>query len=89
MSWEVPTKEFCPDCGKTLFKTAGKGKKKPFCINEACKSFVPEDQRGYRRKKKSEGSPADGAEPPETVKKTAAKKPAAKKTSAKKTSKSK
>ena len=94
MSWEVPTKEFCPDCGKTLFKTAGKGKKKPFCINEACKSFVPEDQRGYRRRKKTDESPADGAEPPETVKKTAAKKtaakkPAAKKTAAKKTTKAK
>ena len=94
MSWEVPTKEFCPDCGKTLFKPAGKGKKKPFCINEACKSFVPEDQRGYRRRKKTDESPADGAEPPETVKKTAAKKtaakkPAAKKTAAKKATKSK
>ena len=87
MSWEVPTKEFCPDCGKTLFKTAGKGKKKPFCINEACKSFVPEDQRGYRRRKKTDEaqSPADGAEPPETVKKTAAKKTTAKKPAAKKT----
>jgi DNA topoisomerase-1 len=84
MSWEVPTKEFCPDCGKTLFKPAGKGKKKPFCINEACKSFVPEDQRGYRRRKKTDETPADGAEPPETVKKTAAKKTAAKKTAAKK-----
>ena len=94
MSWEVPTKEFCPDCGKTLFKPAGKGKKKPFCINEACKSFVPEDQRGYRRRKKTDASPADGAEPPEpekktAAKKTAAKKPAAKKTAAKKTTKAK
>ncbi len=94
MSWEVPTKEFCPDCGKTLFKPAGKGKKKPFCINEACKSFVPEDQRGYRRRKKTGETPADGAEPPEPEKKTAAKKsaakkPAAKKTAAKKTTKAK
>ena len=94
MSWEVPTKEFCPDCGKTLFKPAGKGKKKPFCINEACKSFVPEDQRGYRRRKKTDETPADGAEPPEPEKKTAAKKstakkPAAKKTAAKKTTKAK
>ena len=94
MSWEVPTKEFCPDCGKTLFKPAGKGKKKPFCINEACKSFVPEDQRGYRRRKKTDETPADGAEPPVPEKKTAAKKstakkPAAKKTAAKKTTKAK
>jgi len=50
MTWSVPVKDYCPDCGKTLFKMAGKGKKKPFCINEECSAFLPEDQRGYKKK---------------------------------------
>lgn len=50
MTWAVPTKEVCPECGKTLFKHSGKGQKKAFCINEQCKNFVPEDQRGYKKK---------------------------------------
>lgn len=95
MSWEVPTKDFCPDCGKTLFKPAGKGAKKAFCINPECKSFVPEEKRGYKRKAKTDAepkaeAPAETAAPAEaapakktTAKKTtAAKKPAAKKTAA-------
>ncbi|MBQ3262259.1 MAG: type I DNA topoisomerase [Oscillospiraceae bacterium] len=55
MSWEVPTKDFCPDCGKTLFKPSGRGAKKAFCINPECRSFVPEDKRGYRKKKTEAG----------------------------------
>ena len=89
MSWEVPTKDFCPDCGKTLFKPAGKGAKKAFCINPECKSFVPEEKRGYKRKAKTDAepkaeAPAETAAPAEAapVKKPAAKKPAAKKTTA-------
>jgi DNA topoisomerase-1 len=58
MTWDVPTKDVCPECGKTLFKRSGKGQRKAFCINEGCSKFVPEDQRGYRRKAAS----ADGAE---------------------------
>ena len=51
MTWDVPVKETCPDCGKTLFKKAGRGAKKPFCINEECRSFVPEEKRGgFRRR---------------------------------------
>lgn len=87
MSWEVPTKDFCPECGKTLFKPAGKGAKKAFCINPECKSFVPEEKRGYKRKAKTDAepkaeAPAETAAPAEAapVKKPAAKKPAAKKT---------
>ncbi len=64
MSWEVPTKDFCPDCGKTLFKPSGRGAKKAFCINPECRSFVPEEKRGYRKKK------TDGAEEKKTEKKT-------------------
>ena len=25
MTWDVPTKDYCPECGKTMFKKAGKG----------------------------------------------------------------
>ena len=75
MSWEVPTKDFCPDCGKTLFKPSGRGAKKAFCINPECRSFVPEDKRGYRKKK----TETAGDE----------KKAGAKKTTAKKTKKTK
>ena len=50
MTWYVPTKDFCPSCGKTLFKPSGKGQKKAFCINEECSEFVPEEKRGYKKK---------------------------------------
>ena len=87
MSWDVPTAEDCPECGFTMFKKSGKGRMKPFCINETCSRFLPEDQRGYYKKKTAE-SAAEGAEEAKaekkTTKKTAAKKPAAKKTAAKK-----
>ena len=55
MTWDVPTKDNCPSCGKTMFKLSGKGQKKPFCINPACESFLPEDKRGYRRRTKKSG----------------------------------
>ena len=100
MSWEVPTAEDCPECGFTLFKKAGKGRNKPFCINENCSKFLPEDKRGYYRKKTAtegtEGEPAgEPAEAPrKTAKKAAAGKTAkkaasGKKTTAKKTAKKK
>ena len=50
MSWDVPTAEDCPKCGQTMFKKAGKGRNKPFCINESCENFLPEDKRGYYKK---------------------------------------
>ena len=59
---------------------------KPFCINEKCENFLPEDQRGYYKKKTAEaeqtGEALPAGAPPEP--KTAAKKPSAKKTAAKK-----
>jgi len=73
MTWDVPVAENCPACGNSLFKKSGRGYKRPFCINEKCSLFVPEDQRGGRKT-------AAAAE-----KKSAGKKPAAKKTTAKKT----
>ena len=86
MTWDVPTAEDCPECGFTLFKKSGKGRMKPFCINETCSKFLPEDQRGYYKKKTAaeseEAAPAPEEKP---TKKTTAKKTAAKKTTAKKT----
>ena len=89
MSWDVPTAEDCPECGQTLFKKSGKGRMKPFCINENCSRFLPEDQRGYYKKKTAaEGeqeAPKPEAAEPEKPKKTTAKKTAGKKTTTKKT----
>ena len=94
MSWDVPTAEDCPKCGQTLFKKSGRGRMKPFCINEKCEAFLPEDKRGYYKKKTetAEAAPADepqgepaAAEKKSAAKKTAAKKPAAKKAAAQKT----
>ena len=87
MTWDVPLKDDCPSCGKTLFKRSGRGPRKPFCINPECSAFVPEDQRGYRKKKEEGGeeTAAPAAEEKPAPKKAAAKKPAAGKTAAKKT----
>ena len=74
MSWDVPTEHDCPECGQTMFKKSGKGRMKPFCINENCSPFLPEDKRGYYKKKTEESADAE-----KTVKK-ATKKTAAKKT---------
>ena len=91
MTWDVPTAEDCPKCGKSLYKKSGRGRMKPFCINEACEAFLPEDQRGYYKKKTAtegtEGEPA--GEPAAAEKKPAAKKTAAKKTTEKKTAEKK
>ena len=99
MTWDVPVKDTCPECGWTMFKKSGRGFKKPFCINESCPAFVPEEKRGGYRKKKTEEAKTEGADeataeaaaeekPKKTkaaTKKTAEKKTTAKKTTAKKT----
>ena len=56
MSWDVPTANDCPKCGQTLFKKSGRGRMKPFCINEACEDFLPEDKRGYYKKAESKSA---------------------------------
>jgi len=86
MTWDVPVADNCPDCGQTMFKLSGKGARKPFCVNEKCKSFLPEDKRGYKRKSKSddEKSSANADEKKTSTRKTAAKKPVKRKTAAKK-----
>ena len=92
MTWDVPVKDNCPVCGKTMFKLSGRGFKKPFCINESCPNFLPEDQRGYRKKKEETAENGEGGasaateKPAKTGKKAAASKAGAKKAPAKKTS---
>ncbi len=92
MTWDVPVKDNCPSCGQTMFKRSGRGYKKPFCINENCPNFLPEDKRGYKKT----STAGQDAESKATTKKTASgtKKRAsskeggaARKTAAKKTSK--
>lgn len=83
ITWDVPVKDNCPVCGQTMFKTAGKGAHKPFCINERCANFTPEEKRGgFRRRADSQGETAGKTA---GTKKATAKKPVAKKTTAKKT----
>ena len=72
MTWDVPTAEDCPVCGQTMFKKSGKGRNKPFCVNEQCSNFLPEDKRGYY--KKAAKSEEDGAEKKTAKKKTTTKK---------------
>ena len=84
MTWDVPTAEDCPTCGNTMFKRAGRGRNKPFCINENCVGFLPEDKRGYYKKKTEETGEQPAVAEEKKAKKTAAKKPAAKKTAEKK-----
>ena len=84
MTWDVPVKENCTECGKTLFKLSGRGKKSPFCINEECPNFLPEDKRGYRKKAAAEGEGAEGTEKAETSKAPAKKTAAKKRSTAKK-----
>ena len=95
MTWDIPVADDCPVCGQTMFKKSGKGFKKPYCINEQCSNFTPEEKRGGYRKKTA--AAADGENAAEekaeekkstkkaSTKKTAEKKPVEKKTAAKKT----
>jgi len=96
MTWDVPVADNCPICGQTMFKLSGKGARKPFCINETCSNFLPEDKRGYRRKPatassdeksdndtKNASKPADaGTGKGRTAAGTASRKTASKKTAA-------
>ena len=90
MTWDVPTAEDCPQCGQTMIKKSGRGRMKSFCINEACSNFLPEDKRGYYKKKTAtegtEGEPA-GEPAAATPKKSGSKKAGAKKSAPKKTKK--
>ena len=50
ITWDVPTGDFCPACGKTMFKPSGRGPLKSFCVNPECPNFVPEENRKYKKK---------------------------------------
>ena len=84
MSWDVPTAQDCEKCGQTLFKKSGRGRMKPFCINESCENFLPEDKRGYFKKKSGEEAPVEEKATKKTAKKTTAKKTTSKKEGKKK-----
>ena len=75
MTWDVPVKDDCPVCGQTMFKKAGRGYKKPFCVNPECANFLPEDKRGYPKKPaEKDGEAAEpAAEAEKPARKTAAK----------------
>ena len=84
MTWDVPVKDDCPVCGHTMFKKSGKGFKKPFCVNPECSNFLPEDKRGYPRRKAAESgqngeTQTDGEQAAEA---SAEKKPAAQRSAA-------
>ena len=83
ITWDVPTKDVCPRCGKTMFKHAGRGPLKSFCINEECPNFVPEEKRSYKKKTPAKKTAARKT----SAKKSASKTAGEKKTTAKKTKK--
>ena len=86
MTWDIPVADDCPVCGHTMFKKSGKGFKKPYCINEQCANFTPEEKRGGYRKKVAADGEKGAEKPPETAEKAAsAKKAAARKAAAGKT----
>ena len=94
MTWDVPVADNCVECGQTMFKASGRGARKPFCINEKCKNFLPEDKRGYRRKPKEDGtekaddndkSTSDTKSTGESTKKTTARKSSSTKKTTRKT----
>ena len=70
MTWDVPTAQDCEACGQTMFKKSGRGRMKPFCVNESCRNFLPEDKRGYYKKPDAAGE----EKPKKTTKKTTRKK---------------
>ncbi|MCL1828804.1 MAG: type I DNA topoisomerase [Oscillospiraceae bacterium] len=70
MSWDVPVADNCPECKKNMFKLSGRGHKKPFCVNQNCPAFLPEEKRGY--KKKAAANTADEPETEKTKKRSAA-----------------
>ena len=81
-----PDEGLLPSLRQDDVQAQRQGTLKGFCENPECVNFVPEDQRGYKKKA---AAPAEGAENADTAAaETAAEesvKPAAKKTAAKKT----
>ncbi len=73
MTWDVPQKEKCEVCGKTMYKRSGRGSKKIFCANPDCERYEPQEERTKKTTKKSASS-----------KKTTSKKTSSKKSTEKK-----
>ena len=89
ITWDVPTKDYCPACGKTMFKRSGRGPLKSFCINEECQNFVPEEKRVYKKKTPEEKAAAAEKKAADAAKKAAEKEKTAAKKTTKKSSKAK
>ncbi len=51
MTWDEPTKDVCPDCGKTLFKTKGKR----HCLSEGCGYEKLSTRKGSKKESSNEG----------------------------------
>ena len=82
MTWDVPQKEKCEVCGKTMYKRSGRGSKKIFCANPDCERYEPQEYKA-----KSETSKKSSKKT--TKKASSAKKTATKKTSSKKSAEKK
>ncbi len=85
MTWDVPVKDNCPVCGQTMFKKSGRGFKRPFCANESCPNFTPEEKRGGYRKKTDTAAGGESGKKKPAAGKTTAKKTTVRKTATKKT----
>ncbi len=53
MTWDVPQKEKCEVCGKTLYKRSGRGSKKMFCANPDCEKYEPQEYKKKTETKKT------------------------------------
>ena len=53
MTWDVPQKEKCEVCGKTMYKRSGRGSKKIFCANPDCERYEPQEEKPKKTTKKS------------------------------------
>ncbi len=51
MTWDVPQKEKCEECGHTLYKRATRGAKKLFCANPECAKYVPQEPKEKKETK--------------------------------------
>lgn len=71
LTWDIPVANVCPDCGLTMFKRSGRGYNKPFCANPECRSFVPEDKRGYKRRTETADTAEKNMKKPETARRRA------------------
>ena len=45
MTWHVPQKDVCPECGRTMYKLSARGAKKIFCDNPECKNYTPQEKK--------------------------------------------